>query len=134
MDAPTHKHIELCLKISIAIVAAILVVLCILLVREYRHVRRLDYIAAHGTLFSALHAHGPVGASDASVVATWMTFDFINNLFALPQNYLQTKLAITDSRYPRLTIREYSEDRHLDQSTMLTQVQNAVRAYVIQKP
>ena len=133
MNTPTHKQIEMYLKITIAIAAVILVVLCILLVREYRHLRRLDYVAAHGSLFSALHAHGPVGASDASSVATWMTFDYVNHLFALPPQYLQTNLAITDSRYPRFTIREYSEDQHLDQSTALTQVQNAIRAYFAQK-
>ena len=121
------------LKITIAIAAVILVVLCILLVREYRHLRRLDYVAAHGSLFSALRAHGPVGASDASSVATWMTFDYIDHLFALPPQYLQTNLSIADSRYPHLTITEYAGDQHVEQSAFLTQVQNAVRAYFAQK-
>jgi hypothetical protein len=133
MNTPTHKQIEMYLKITIAIAAVILVVLCILLVREYRHLRRLDYVAAHGSLFSALRAHGPVGASDASSVATWMTFDYIDHLFALPPQYLQTQLAITDSRYPRLTIAEYAEDTHLGQSAFLTHVQDAIRAYFAQK-
>jgi hypothetical protein len=133
MHAPTHKKIELFLKSTIVIGVAVLAVLCILLVREYRQVRRLDYLAAHGSLFSALRAQGPVGASDVGSVATWMTFDYLNRLFALPPNYLQTSLALTDSRYPRLTIREYAEDQHMDQSSTLAQVQDALRAYFAQK-
>ncbi len=133
MRTPTQRQIELYLKIIIAIAAVILVVLCILLVREYRHLRRLDYIAAHGSLFSALHAHGPAGASDVSSVATWMTFDYINRLFALPPQYLQTTLSISDSRYPRLTIIEYAGGQHIERPVFLTQVQEAIRAYFAQK-
>ncbi len=55
----THKHIELFLKIVIEVGALGVIVLSILLVQEYKHVRRLDYIAAHGSLFEALRAKGP---------------------------------------------------------------------------
>jgi hypothetical protein len=111
----------------------VLVGLCILLVDEYRQVRQLSYMGAHQSLFKALHARGPVGASDANSVATWMTFDYIDHLFALPPQYLQTQLAITDKRYPHLTLAEYAEDHHLEQKTFLMQVQNAIRAYFTQE-
>ena len=133
MQAPTHKQIELYLKIGIALASAGLIVLCFLLVREYRHVRQLDYVAAHGSLFEALRAKGPIGASDASSTQAWMTFDYINHLFALPPQYLETALAITDSRYPRLTIQEYAEDAHLDRTAFLAQAQGAIRTYFSNK-
>jgi hypothetical protein len=128
-----QKQIERCLKIIIVLATIVLVGLCILLVREYHHLRRLDYVAAHRSLFEALRAHSTVQASDADVVASWMTFDYVNHLFALPPNYLQTQLAITDSRYPRLTIAEYADELRLGQSAFLTHVQDAVRAYFAQK-
>ncbi len=40
-----------------------------------------------------------------------MTFDYVNHLFTLPPQYLETTLGITDGRYPRLTIEEYAEVR-----------------------
>jgi hypothetical protein len=132
MQVRTPKHIELYLKIIIAIAAGVLVFLSVQLVGEYRHLRRLNYIGAHGSFLSASRAHGPISASDASSTQAWMTFDYINHLFALPSVYLQTSLAITDSRYPRLTIASYAKTQHLDQSTLLMQVQDAIRAHFVQ--
>jgi hypothetical protein len=133
MRAVTQKQVESYLKIILAIAAVILFVLCVLLVQEYHHLRRLDYIAAHGSVLRALRAHEPLGVNDAGSIQTWMTFDYVNHLFALPAQYLQTDLAITDSRYPHLTIAEYAEDQHLEQSTFLAQVQNAIRSYLASK-
>lgn len=133
MQTSTHKRIELCLKIVIGIAAIILIALCVLLVHDYRRLSRLDYIAAHGSVFEALRAQGPLGASEVTDVETWMTFDYINHLFALPSQYLQTDLSITSSHYPRLTVAEYAEVRHLEQATFLSQVQNAIREYIAQK-
>ena len=126
MDTPTHPRAERYLKAIIAIAAIVLVVLCVLLVREYRHVRRLNYLSQHGSLLQTLHAHGPIGANDATLIENWMTFDYINHLFALPPPYLAEKLTIVDPRYPRLTVAEYAESQHLPASAFLTQVQNAV--------
>ncbi|MGD0328504.1 MAG: hypothetical protein ABSB00_02190 [Minisyncoccia bacterium] len=133
MQKPTERRVEYYLKIIIAIAAVILAVLCVMLVREYKHLRRIDHFTAYGPWLAALHARSPLGASDASSVQTWMTFDYINHLFALPSRYVQTTLHITDSRYPRLTVAEYAEDQHMKQLTFLAQVQNAIRAYFAQK-
>jgi hypothetical protein len=134
MPEATHQRVEQFLKIIIAIAAVILVVLCVLLVREYAHIRRIESVAAHGSLFAAIRARGPVGASDARFIETWMTFDYLNHLFSLPPSYLQTSLAIADSRYPRITLAEYAADQRLDAPTFLSQVQNAVGAYFANQP
>jgi hypothetical protein len=60
-----------------------------------------------------------------------MTFDYIDRAFALPAQYLQSSLNITDSRYPRLTIAEYAQDAKTSQSATLMSVQNAIRSYYL---
>lgn len=130
MNKPAPKNIELGLKIAILVMLVVLIALCALWVRQYRHLRRLDYFAAHPSLFAAIHDHKAATASDVSSIQSWMTFDYVNHLFALPSGYLQNDLGITDSRYPRLTIDEYAESIKTKQATVLTDVQSAVSAFL----
>ena len=94
-----------------------------------QHIRHLDYVVQRQSLLKSLRGSGLLTAADASSTAPWMTFDYINRVFALPPQYLQTTLSITDSRYPRLTIEEYAEDAKVSQLSVLTAVQNAIHGY-----
>jgi hypothetical protein len=58
-----------------------------------------------------------------------MTFDYINRAFALPEQYLQASLNISDSRYPRLTIAEYAQDAKASPVATLMSVQEAISSY-----
>ncbi|MFZ1075057.1 MAG: hypothetical protein WAN50_01655 [Minisyncoccia bacterium] len=117
------------MKICIAAAAAILIILCALLVRESDRLSQLNYANARASLLARIHAHGPATANDANRIASWMTFDYINHLFNLPPIYLQTALAITDHEYPRLTIAACAKSEGRAQAAFLKQVQDAVRAY-----
>ena len=66
-------------------------------------------------------------------ISSWMTFDYINHLFAIPPQYLQTNLTITDVRYPRLTISGYGRDKNLSPTDSLANVQNAVKMFFAPK-
>jgi len=129
MQTPTPARTETYLKIALGLAIAVLLVLCGLLVREYGAVRRLNNMSADQSLLRALRERGPVGVGDAGLIAGWMTFDYIDHLFDLSPAYLETALAIHDSRYPRLTLDEYAEDAKLGGAAFLAQVQDAVRAY-----
>jgi hypothetical protein len=133
MEDYTHKRIEKYLKIILVIAIGTLIVLSVLLVGEYRQIGRLEFAASHESLFEALRTREPMNVTDVSSIAEWMTFDYLNHLFGLPPQYLQTTLMVTDSRYPRLTLHEYAEDHGVSQSTFLIQVQNAVRTYLTSK-
>ena len=121
---------HLVLKIALCVAIIIVVVLSVFLVQQYRHIQRLGYISAHRqSLFRSLHGSGPLTAADASSTESWMTFDYIDRTFVLPQSYLQTTLSITDSRYPRMTIAEYATDEGTTSAAALVDVQNSIRAY-----
>lgn len=121
------KKTERILETILVVAALLTLFLCGLLVHEYRRLHSLG--GGGGSLLSMVHAHGPLTASDASRVESWMTFSYINRVFSLPPAYLETSLSIRDTRYPRLTIEEYAEDQHLSEPAFLTQIQTAIRAY-----
>lgn len=118
----TNKRIELVLKVILVIAGVILVVSFALLRQEYRQLRHLG------------RHHDPATSGDISSVQAWMTFDYLNRLFILPPEYLETSLGVTDPRYPRLTISEYAEIKHETKVLALTEVQNAIRLYLAGKP
>jgi hypothetical protein len=116
--------IERYIKYALIILSATLVLLFGFFVLQYQ-VLRHEQITRH---------HGPLPVADASVIRTWMTFDYINKLFALTPEYLQTSLKITDSHYPRITIANYAANQHESVGVLLSQVQQAVLWYNSSKP
>ena len=117
-------------EIAVAILVVILIILSVLLVQQYQHIQRLSYIATHRqSLLRSLHGSGLLTSADASSTQAWMTFDYINRAFALPAQYLQVSLNISDSRYPRLTIAQYAQDAKASPVATLISVQEAIGSY-----
>ena len=112
------------------ILAAVLVMLLVVLFVQYQsleHQQGMDLWRLRTA--GALERHAPLPVSDAGIIRTWMTFDYVNKLFALPATYLQEHLQIQDPRYPRLTISNFAKTRGLTAATFLDGVSSAVRSY-----
>jgi hypothetical protein len=109
---------------------AILIILLIVLFVQYQSLQRAQLISDHEFLRSQmLERHAPLPASEANVIRSWMTFDYINKIFGLSPDYLKTQLSISDSRYPRLTVAAYGGSAGIDQATLLNDIENAIRNY-----
>jgi hypothetical protein len=125
----SHKT-HFLVKIALGVAVAAVVILSALLYQQYRHIQRLDYISAHRqSLFKSLHGSGPLTATDASSTQVWMTLNYINRAFSLPSTYLQSNLAVSDSRYPNMTVEEYAKDTGLSTVAALLKVQSAIVVY-----
>ena len=72
------------------------------------------------------HPHPEATAKDVHTIESWMTFDFVNVRFNLPLNYLKDTLTITDSQYPRETIREAAERAGIETELFLSMTKDAV--------
>lgn len=113
--------------------AGVLVVLVVVLALDYRSLRRATTINARESWVAAfIQEHGPVNASDVTLMRSWMTFDYLNKLFKLPPNYLQSALGIADPRYPRLTVSGWAKGAKLDSTTAMSRLQDVVRNYLMQ--
>lgn len=101
--------------------------------RDYRTLRQegiIRYMRPHSLNdLRRTHQRFPLSATDADSIREWMTFTFINTSFAMPADYLKTALAITDRRYPNVSITEVAEGRHEATTTLLEEVKGAVRVY-----
>ena len=77
--------------------------------------------------------HGTLTGENTDLVASWMTFDYINKIFNLPSDYLKNSLAISDASYPRISISRYEKNHKLDQNQFLAEVKKTVANYFTAK-
>lgn len=81
---------------------------------------------------SALHHPPTYPMTDVGFVQSWMTYDYIDHIYDLPPTYLQSDLAIVDTRYPRVSISESSEAQKVSAAMLTTDVKNAISNYIQQ--
>ncbi len=129
--ATGNHRAERYIRYALIVFGVLFLVLFVFLLAQYLFLRR-HYLfdARQFHIPELLERHAPIPVSDAGLIHSWMTFDYINKLFALPPDYLKTKIPITDPYYPRTTISSYAKMENVDAAAMVTQVENAVRVYV----
>jgi hypothetical protein len=111
------------LKYAIIALVVLLVILGIFFVQEYHAARKTQ-------ILNDIHSGVPLTSNDVSVIRPWMTFDYINRIFKLPPNYLETDLSISDPHYPRTSISSYATYTHTDPTLLVNQVEGAVYDYL----
>jgi len=72
----------------------------------------------------------PPTQSDVVFVQAWMTFDYVDQLFGVPSDYLQHQLSISDPNYPHITISGYARHNKLNVATFLAGVDQALVRYL----
>ena len=125
MDERKNKKV---LMMVIVFMILVLLLLCGALVFGVRHVNRV-YPTTFSSFLAARRARGPLPMTEADLVRSWMTFDYINQLFGLPQNYLKSVLSISDTRYPKLSLSEFEESVSTTSATFLQNVREAISSY-----
>jgi hypothetical protein len=123
MDNKTEKKF---LGAIIVFMIVVLLLLCAVLVRGVRRAGGISRSTSFSAFLSARRTRGTLPVADSDLIRSWMTFDYINQLFGLPANYLKTGLKISDSRYPNLALSEYSESLSTSSAAFLNTVRQAV--------
>lgn len=113
--------------IALGVVAAVLMVFLYVQYRTLRHQQFLN--DEESWITSIIHNHGPLNASSTALIRPWMTFDYVNKIFNLPQDYLKTNLPVHDAHYPALTISGYAREAYVDPNAFANTVASSVRAY-----
>jgi hypothetical protein len=86
-------------------------------------------------LRGARHPHAPqewthpLNPHDLEFLSDWMTFTYINKIFALPQAELQTSLGIASSGYPNITVRKAALERGEKPAALLARVKENITLY-----
>lgn len=68
-------------------------------------------------------------APSISSIQLWMTFDYINVVFNLPQNYLKDILGLSDSQYPNIRLDTYASRTNIDSQVLLKTVKQYIVVY-----
>ncbi len=114
------------------------IILCIIIIfsfafcaREYARLERAHIIAVYKKALSQKIAtyHGALTAQNVDLISSWMTFDYINRIFALPSDYLKNTLAISDTDYPRIPISKYVNNHKLNEVQFIAEIKKAVSDY-----
>lgn len=127
MENGNNSRARKIIEYLIIFAAVILIVLIIVFVLNYLSLRRADFINQRELRFNNfLRNRGPLTASDVGIISSWMTFDYINKIFNIPADYLKNRLAISDGRYPRISLKTYAREKNSDVVDVLTEVRTAL--------
>jgi hypothetical protein len=130
-ESDNHSRMYRSIKIALIVLGVILALLCLFLAVNYFSLRRANLINARELSLSAfVQKHGPLTADETGVLRSWMTFAYINKLFALPPEFLKNAFDITNANYPNLTVSGYVGSRHLDEVTFMTSLETAIGNYL----
>jgi hypothetical protein len=118
------------IKITLVVLGVVLVALFVFLVRDYLSLRRANLINRRELSLSAfVQKNGTLNSTEVGVIHPWMTFDYINRIFNLPQNYLKDQLHVSNPHYPNITLGSYASAENLNTSETVHDVQNAIVNY-----
>lgn len=114
-------------KIVASIMLVVILLLCFVLVGTVRQLKNHGYLSWR--YYVGNHSHRLVTTADILYIAPWMTFDYVNKIFNLPQSYLEQNLQIHDSKYPRITIQKYSKSSGTNPVILIQNIRNYVKQY-----
>lgn len=67
---------------------------------------------------------------DVNKIQNWMTFDYINRSFSLPNDYLKNEFVITDNKYPRITITREALNKKENIDIFIAEVKKDIQKYI----
>lgn len=127
-----HTHFDRMIRVALIALSVLILVLGSLLLREYGILRAE---VMHGGRIP--HSFNPrenaAPLTDASLIQSWMTYDYIGHVYGLPLGYLASSLSITDSHYPRESIAESAEALHMSVADLTAAVRASVSDYLVKK-
>lgn len=71
-----------------------------------------------------------LSVDDIEYIDIWMTFQYINFVFGIPEDYLKDQLHITDTRYPNMTLGKYMKNENIDKADFLEKIKDMIRVYM----
>lgn len=127
-----QRHFDAWIRILLGAIVVVLIFLCVLLFREYQNLRAQELAGVHMPGLSALRGRAAMPLSDVNFIQSWMTYDYVSHIYALPPDYLKTTLDIADTRYPRVSIAESAEAQKTTAAALTAEVKTAVSDYLSQ--
>jgi hypothetical protein len=108
------------------------VLLMVFLVKTYQLKNKPHLLSLQESIRT--HRRKPPTVNDLTYLSSWMTFDYINKLFNLPETYLEQSLQVNDPKYPFLTVEQYAKKTNINTVVVIENIQKYVRRYITSSP
>ena len=105
----------------------LIIVILLLILSSMLFFKRYTYLQKSGDF--RVHRPRPLMIT-TSAIQGWMTFDYLNRSFALPNDYLQKELTITNKKYPKVTLDSVAQSQGVAISTFVTITREKIDAYI----
>lgn len=123
-------------KLYIILAIILLVILFVfalhLIIRDYRYLRG-DVLSSQPHSFRnwyGMHQRYTPSVSNVDSIRSWMTFNYLNRVFNLPPDYLKTKLNVSDSKYPNITVEKVIKEKKEAENSYLEKLKTNIRLYL----
>lgn len=121
-------------RILVVILICLLVLffyLCYNLEQQYQRIEHQNLIKVQKLNLTNIRHRHALTANDTSLIESWMTFNYISAVFAVPADYLKNSLGLNDSKYPYLTINHYARAHKLNVQTFTNNLIGTVKQYLL---
>lgn len=119
---PRFKKIVGIGTLTLIVLLGVFIVVRVYQLKNQRHFSWRKYVGTH--------RRHPVSAADIVYIAPWMTFDYINKVFGLPEAYLEQTVQIQDSKYPFITIQRYAKNSNINTSVLIESIRGSIKQYL----
>lgn len=106
---------------TLVIACIILVIVSTLFIKRYQTIKAKGEFRSHFKEKEALNSKNIQG---------WMTFEYINRSFSIPNEYLKESLSIPSTHYPKITIAKASSLSGESVSEYTSKVRMSVELYL----
>lgn len=111
---------------AVVLVGSIFVVLFFITLRQPKSAQRFSLHPTFST-----HRRTPVEVKDVVYIGPWMTFDYVNKLFLLPDDYLKQSLQVTNSKYPFITLGRYAREMNINNDELIKNIRSDIEEYLM---
>ncbi|MDD5377413.1 MAG: hypothetical protein PHH16_04870 [Candidatus Gracilibacteria bacterium] len=120
-------------SILVIVTIVLLIAFSVLLIRNIQLAHKTGLFGNHAPISELLLRNketNQTSIADVDYIDTWMTFQYINFVFDIPEDSLKNTLHIEDPRYPNLPVGGYIRSKKLDKTVLLNEIKEAVREYI----
>lgn len=117
----------------LAFLSVLLAVFAFFLERNFDTARRSGVFEGRRHAVSRLLTHTGTSATGAKIeigrIESWMTFQYVNVVFGMPDEYLEGELGISDPKYPNVPIGSYAKRHGLNPQAVVFEIREAVARF-----
>ncbi|MDP2103520.1 MAG: hypothetical protein Q8K26_01200 [Candidatus Gracilibacteria bacterium] len=117
----------------VVLIMVLLITFSVFLVHNIEMAKKSGVFTQRKSVYEMLIDHKKLNqttVADIEYIDTWMTFQYINFVFNIPEDYLRDTFRIEDVRYPNMTLGRYVKDQKIDKIQFIVEMKKIARDFM----